>query len=75
MPLRGAFMRTQTALARQVRERRKSLLLTQEDVAELAGCSVRFVRSLEAGKATVRLDKLVAVLETLGLELSAERRR
>ena len=68
-------MRTQTALARQVRERRKSLLLTQEDVAELAGCSVRFVRSLEAGKATVRLDKLVAVLETLGLELSAERRR
>lgn len=64
-----------TSLAQQIRGRRKSLLLTQEQVAELAGCSTRFVRSLESGKPTVRLDKLLAVLDTLGLELSAQPRR
>lgn len=59
-----------SSLAHQIRERRKSLRLTQQDVADLAGCSTRFVCSLESGKPTVRLDKLVAVLQTLGLELS-----
>lgn len=58
-------------LGAQVRSRRKSLRLTQNDVADLAGCSVRFVNQLERGKGTVRLDKLVAVLEALGLELKA----
>ena len=62
-------------LAHQVRARRKSLGLTQDELAELAGASARFVRALEGGKATVRLDKLVAVLDTLGLELSARPRR
>lgn len=64
-----------TPLAQQMRARRKSLRLTQQDVADLAGCSARFVRALESGKPTVRLDKLVAVLEALGLELSAHPRR
>ncbi len=63
------------ALAGQVRARRKSLRLTQEGLAELALCSSRFVRALEAGKATVRLDKLIAVLDALGLELTAHVRR
>jgi len=63
------------SLGRQVRDRRKSLRLTQDDVADLAGCSTRFVRALESGKQTIRLDKLVAVLESLGLELRAIPRR
>lgn len=58
-------------LSRQLRDRRKSLALTQENLADLAGCSTRFVRALESGKPTVRLDKLVAVLNALGLELRA----
>ena len=61
-------------ISRQVRERRKALSLTQDDLADLAGCSPRFVRALEAGKATVRVDKLLDVLDVLGLELSATRR-
>lgn len=64
-------MSTISALASQMRERRTSLRLTQQDAADLAGCSVRFVRALEGGKPTVRLDKVVAVLDALGLELSA----
>lgn len=61
-------------IAAQVRERRTSLGLTQTDLADLAGCSSRFVRSLEAGKGTVRVDKLLDVLDVLGLELVARLR-
>ena len=61
-------------LARDVRARRKDLGLTQVELADLAGCSPRFVRALEGGKTTVQLDKLLAVLDVLGLELEARRR-
>jgi y4mF family transcriptional regulator len=44
--------------------------LRQADLAELAGCSQRFVHTVEQGKATLRLDKLLDVLEVLGLGLS-----
>lgn len=57
------------AIARLVRDRRKALRLTQDDLADLAGCSPRFVRALEAGKTTVRLDKLLDVFDVVGLEL------
>ena len=57
-----------------MRARRRSLGLGQMELAELADVSERFVRSLEQKKATVRLDKLTAVLDALGLELRAEPR-
>lgn len=47
--------------------RRRSLGLRQEDLADLAEVSHRFVQSLEAGKPSIRLDKLEAVLSALGL--------
>lgn len=64
-----------SAMSDQVRERRKSLRLTQQDLADLARCSARFVRALETGKQTVRFDKLLDVLDALGLELTAQIRR
>ena len=57
-------------VASVVTQRRKSLGLRQEDLADLAQVSHRFVQALEAGKPTVRLDKVAAVLEALGLELA-----
>ena len=63
-----------TDVGTQVRARRKELGLTQDDLADLAACSPRFVRALEAGKTTVRMDKLLDVLEALGLELAATMR-
>ena len=74
MPVEGGFMDSAASLAEQVRARRASLALVQEDLADLSGTSVRFIRSLEHGKATVRLDKVQAVLEVLGLELTARLR-
>ncbi|WP_035781366.1 helix-turn-helix transcriptional regulator [Arthrobacter sp. H14] len=61
-------------LAEAVRSRRESLRLTQTDVADLAGVSERFVRFLEHGKPTVQLDSVLAVLDTLGLDLRLERK-
>ncbi len=62
------------SLAELSRQRRKVLRLTQADLAELAGVSERFVRLVEAGKDTVRLDKLQPLLEVLGLRLRVELR-
>lgn len=58
------------SLADAVRRRRRDLALKQVELAELAGCSTRFLHTVEAGKATVRLDKLLAVLRVLGLQLA-----
>ena len=61
-------------LAAEVRGRRGSLRLSQRDLAELAGVSERFVRFVEQGKRTVQLDSLLALLDTLGLELRVQTR-
>ena len=56
-------------LGAEVRARRAALRLSQQDLADMAGVSERFVRFVEQGKPSVQLDSLLAVLETLGLEL------
>jgi y4mF family transcriptional regulator len=58
------------SLGATVRARRGSLNLSQSDLADLAGVSERFVRFVEQGKTTVQLEPLLAVLGTLGLELT-----
>jgi HTH-type transcriptional regulator / antitoxin HipB len=60
-------------LARVVRVRREQLGLRQDELAVLAGCSTRFVHAVEHAKATVQLDKLLAVLNVLGLGLVVQR--
>jgi HTH-type transcriptional regulator/antitoxin HipB len=56
-------------LGQRVRSRREDLGLSQVELAELAGCSTRFVHTVEAGKATLRLATLLQVLRALGLRL------
>ena len=48
-------------------ERRKAGL-TQEEFALRSGLGLRFVRELEQGKETVRLDKVNQALEMFGME-------
>jgi y4mF family transcriptional regulator len=60
---------TSFQLAAALRNRRRELGLTQEELAELAGVSTRFMHDLENAKPTVQLDRVLAVAETLGLEL------
>ena len=55
-----------------LRRRRLELGLHQDELAALAGVSTRFVHTLEQSKPTVRLDKVLAVLGQLGLDLVLE---
>ncbi|ERJ58844.1 hypothetical protein M472_08685 [Sphingobacterium paucimobilis HER1398] len=52
-----------------VKRKRKELKLTQEDLALNAGVGLRFVRDLEQGKTTLRLDKVNDVLGLFGKEV------
>jgi HTH-type transcriptional regulator / antitoxin HipB len=56
----------------EVRRRRLELGLRQDELAALAGVSPRFVHTVEQSKPTVRLDKVLAVLRQLGLDLVLE---
>lgn len=55
-------------IAQYVKEMRKKHRLTQQDLAEKAGVGLRFVRELEQGKLTLRLDKVNQVFELFGTE-------
>lgn len=57
-------------LATVVRERRKSMGYSQEKLADRAGVGLRFLRELEQGKSTVRVDKVNLVLFLFGMELA-----
>lgn len=52
-----------------VKEKRKVSSLTQPELAEKAGVGLRFVRELEQGKETLRLDKVNKVLQLFGYEV------
>lgn len=56
-----------------IKEKRKQLKLTQPDLAEKAGVGLRFLRELEQGKQTVRLDKVNQVLALFGSKLGVIR--
>lgn len=61
-------MNTQTI--QFIKARRKKLNLTQKDLADRAGVGLRFIRDLEQGKLTVRLDKVNQVLALFGHEMA-----
>jgi y4mF family transcriptional regulator len=52
-----------------VKKQRKIHKLTQLDLARKAGVGLRFVRELEQGKATLRIDKVNQVLQLFGKTL------
>ena len=57
------------ALSSYVKEMRKQFRLTQVDLAAKSGVGLRFVRELEQGKETLRLDKVNQVLLLFGQEI------
>lgn len=60
-----------TRLSQYVKEKRKEYGLTQMDLSEKSGVGLRFVRDLEQGKPTLRLDKVNQVLNLFDAEVGA----
>ena len=56
-----------------VKERRRRLGLTQPELADRAGVGLRFIRELERGKPSVRVDKVNQVLSLFGHQLTPTR--
>lgn len=52
-----------------VKEKRRLAGLSQSELAEKAGVGLRFIRELEQGKTTLRLDKVNQVLQLFGHHL------
>lgn len=55
-------------IAQYVKQKRKEAGLTQEEFAIRSGLGLRFVRDLEQGKETVRMDKVNQALSMFGME-------
>ncbi len=58
-----------TELSRYIKEKRKEYGLTQIDLSQKSGVGLRFVREMEQGKKTLRLDKVNQVLALFGAEM------
>ncbi len=61
-------------IAEYVKKSRKEAGLTQEEFAIRSGLGLRFVRELEQGKETVRMDKVNVALAMFGMEAAPRRK-
>ncbi len=63
------IIRSSEELGALIRNQRKHLALKQTDIAGLGNTGNRFIVELENGKPTVQLQKVLDVMDLLGLEL------
>ena len=61
------------SIGKTIQKLRKKAGLDQVEFARRAGLGLRFLRELEQGKATVRLDKVNQALDFLGHHLEVAR--
>lgn len=64
-----AVLQSPLSIGAAVRQARRAHGLTQTQLAGLAGTGLRFISELERGKPSVVLDKTLAVLAVLGLQV------
>ena len=69
IPVRVYNRITMNQIATFIKQKRKEAGLTQEEFAIRSGLGLRFVRELEQGKETLRLDKVNQVLLLFGQEI------
>ena len=71
---RGTAVANARALGELLRKKRKAQHLTQSQVAEYAGVSIKFISEVERGKETAEIGKIFHLLQTLGIDLIADTR-
>ena len=64
-----------TKLSVVVKALRKEYGVTQEDLAMKSGLGLCFIRNLEQGKTTLRMDKVNQLLDLFNYELTATKRQ
>ena len=62
---------TASDLGTLVRKSRRSMKLSQQDFADLAGVGRRFVSELESGKPTLEIERVLRVCKAAGIDLTA----
>jgi HTH-type transcriptional regulator/antitoxin HipB len=70
----GNIARSAQDIGKLVKTKRKQDGLTQTELAELCQIGTRFLSELENGKPTLHFDKVMLVLQNLGLQMSVESR-
>ena len=66
---------TQQEIGKAIKDRRKKLGVNQQTLADLAGVAVNTVVAIERGEANPQLATLLAILDTLGLQLDINTKR
>ena len=61
-------------LISDIRRRRQQLRITQQDLAELSGTSLRTIKAIEKGSANPTLGLLLRILDPLGLAIDITER-
>lgn len=56
-------------IGEQIRLRRKELMITQFDLADIAGISINTLYKIERGQANPTIEMLGKILDVLGLEI------
>ncbi|MGE5438922.1 MAG: helix-turn-helix domain-containing protein [Bacteroidota bacterium] len=59
-------------LGKYIKARRSILGISQNDLAEIAGISIRSLKDIETGKGNPTLEQLKKILGPLGLHISLE---
>lgn len=70
----SAVVLSSVSLGALIRQQRKLLKLTQADLAGIGNTGNRFIVDLENGKPTVQLQKVLDVMDLLGLDMVVQRK-
>lgn len=67
-------IRDTNQIGKIIRTERKRQNILQQDLADLSGVSQHFLSNLENGKATVEFQKVLQILQTLGIDMYLKNR-
>ena len=65
----SVMIQTTKDIGAHIRKVRKTLGITQKDLALTSGTGLRFIIDLERGKPTCQLAKTLIILQTLGIKM------
>ena len=68
MPRKVYFIRLMS-FYEVIKDRRKTLSISQQDLAEMAGLGVATIKDIERGKGNPSLSTVARILDVLGMEL------